>query len=102
MSLDLALESFKNALQARFGADIEAVLLYGSRVRGDWNTDSDADVLVVTRAESLRAVRQVSAEIVSRLVCDDAPYISVFVMDSEQWQWKTPFTDNVRKDAVAL
>ena len=102
MSLDLALESFKNALVPRFGADIEAVLLYGSRAREDWDTDSDADVLVVARPESLRAVREASAEIVSRLTCEGAPYISVFVMDGERWGWDTPFTENVREDAVVL
>ncbi len=102
MSTDLALESFKGALLARFGAGVEAVFLYGSRARGDAAADSDADVLVVTRTELRRAVRKVSAEIVSNLVCEGAPYISVVVMDGERWGWNTPFTENVRRDAIAL
>lgn len=102
MSTDLALKRFKNTLEEHFGAGIEAVFLYGSRARGNAATDSDVDVLVITRRELCRTVRQVSAEIVSKLVCEGAPYISVFVMDAERWQWQTPFNENVRKDAVAL
>jgi predicted nucleotidyltransferase len=41
---------FVEALRAEYGADLEAVWLYGSRARGERTHDeSDIDIMVVTR-----------------------------------------------------
>lgn len=46
------LERFVRALVDEYGADLDAVWLYGSRARGERTHDeSDVDVLVVTRSE---------------------------------------------------
>ncbi len=43
---EMALQDFKERLRLRFGAHLKAVYLFGSRARGDFGPDSDADVAV--------------------------------------------------------
>ncbi len=42
----LALARFAGALRARFGRRVSAVVLFGSRARGEAHEDSDTDVMV--------------------------------------------------------
>lgn len=51
MPLDLSheLDRYVTALEARFGADLVSVVLFGSRARGTAGRDSDLDLLVVAR-----------------------------------------------------
>lgn len=97
-----ALSQLKAQLTAQFAEDIAELLLYGSKARGDAGPDSDIDVLVVVRPGLRRAVGAAAAAIVSRLVCEGAPYLSVVVTDSERWSWETPFTRHVKRDALPL
>ena len=41
-----ALDTFKARLTKRYGSRLKSVLLFGSRARGDFRPDSDADVAV--------------------------------------------------------
>ena len=45
------LKDFRDALQTRYADAITRAVLFGSRARGDWNEDSDIDVLVIVRNE---------------------------------------------------
>src|SRR5687768_4441219 len=46
------LERFVAAVRDEYGEDLEAIWLYGSRVRSVWtHAESDIDVMVVTRRE---------------------------------------------------
>ena len=46
------LKDFRDALQTRYADAITRAVLIGSRARGDWNEDSDIDVLVIVRNEA--------------------------------------------------
>ncbi len=47
MDKRILLEKVKNFLVARFGQDIQDVILFGSRVTGTAHEDSDYDVLII-------------------------------------------------------
>lgn len=48
---------------------VENIILFGSRARGDYNEDSDYDILVVTReAFSFKEKMKISGEIRNRLI----------------------------------
>ncbi|MBP1912985.1 nucleotidyltransferase domain-containing protein [Thermococcus stetteri] len=40
----------------KLGVDVEEIILFGSRARGDFRRDSDWDVLIVTREKIPRAI----------------------------------------------
>lgn len=42
-----ALSEFLRRVEARFGDSVEEVILFGSYARGDYNEESDIDVLIV-------------------------------------------------------
>ena len=44
-----ALESLVNRLGQRYGDDLQRLVLFGSKARGDFDEESDLDVLVVVR-----------------------------------------------------
>ena len=47
-----ALQDFKQSLRNRYGAHLKVVLLFGSRARGEFSPDSDADVAVFHEREN--------------------------------------------------
>lgn len=49
---NFALDAFKKRVLARFASDVMSFTLFGSRARGEGDSASDLDVLVITRDES--------------------------------------------------
>jgi len=55
----LALQEFIRRTRAELGDRIERIVLYGSRARGDYDEDSDVDVLVFVRnSDGLEGIRE--------------------------------------------
>ncbi len=53
----------------RLGVEVERIILFGSRVRGDYREDSDYDILVVVRGEvDWRTRRRLSLRVRRRLL----------------------------------
>jgi len=40
-------------LQKKYGIEIDKIILFGSRARGDYREDSDWDILIVTKKLSV-------------------------------------------------
>ena len=53
------LKDFRDALQTRYADAITRAVLFGSRARGDWNEDSDIDVLVIVRNEACSMKKEI-------------------------------------------
>jgi len=97
-----ALETFSTTLKSHFGEGLTQLLLFGSHARGGTDETSDLDVLVVVQPGLRHEARKAAAEVVSRLLCEGGLYISVVVIDRDRWQHPSPFTEEVKRDAVAL
>ena len=97
----------REELEAALGSNLERVILYGSRVRGDENPDSDLDVLIVlsnlAKDESDKIHR-----IVYQLMWDREfhPLISLNIIDSEHyrllWDSGSSYLGNVLREGKSL
>jgi uncharacterized protein len=81
------LEKFRDELGLVLGSNLDQVILYGSRARGDEAPDSDLDVLVVLR-ESGQSAREIIHRVAYQLMWDREfqPLISLNIIDREHYQ----------------
>lgn len=81
------LEKLRDELGLVLGGNLEQVVLYGSRARGDEEPDSDLDVLVVLR-ESSQSERDRIHRVAYKLMWDSEfrPLISLNIIDREHYQ----------------
>jgi predicted nucleotidyltransferase len=84
------------------GEQLESMLLFGSRARGDSRPDSDIDVLVVVRdpVDYGELIRRTS-EVVSTLSQDNDVVISRAFVSKERFEREqSPFLRNVRREGI--
>ncbi len=65
------------------GVEIDRVVLFGSRARGDYREDSDYDVLIVTCRGLDKKLRRLLQIKVFRRLADLGIYADVLVIDKE-------------------
>jgi predicted nucleotidyltransferase len=105
--LDAITRDVVRAAQEILGNKLEKVLLYGSYARGDYDDESDIDIMVladVPAEEAHRADNEL-IRITSRLDLKYDALISVRVKDCAtfyEWLEVVPFYQNVLKDGVLL
>ncbi|MFM1918862.1 MAG: hypothetical protein RLZZ303_496 [Candidatus Hydrogenedentota bacterium] len=108
-SIDIPAKVKESVLSVAPDAD---VILYGSRVRGVFDPDSDWDFLVLCANGEDRAVKNAIHDAVIDLefeigpLCDTWPSISVFVHSREYWSRgvirATPYHREVSRDGKRL
>jgi len=99
-----ALVDLRAALNALYGQDAPAAILYGSHARGEANDASDVDVLLVyagavKRGQEIRHLSPILADL-------NVKYQVLFsVLPSDRAEYQTavgPFWSNVRREGVNL
>ena len=94
----------KSGLTGLYGRRLKAVVLFGSYARGDYNEDSDLDVMIVLdRYESYWDELVRSAELASELSLEYNVTISRMIMTEEQWKrGDLPVLRNIRIEGVPV
>lgn len=92
----------KSGLAELYGPRLKAVILFGSYARGDYNRNSDLDVLIVLDTYKSRWDELVrSAELASDLSLEYNVTISRTIMSEEQWRkGDLPMLVNVRAEGI--
>jgi uncharacterized protein len=94
----------RRQLEALYGDRLERVVLYGSQARGDADTKSDIDVLVVLQGE-VRFGEEIrrTTEIVGDLALQNHAALSrVFVSAERFAEDQSPFLMNVRREGIMV
>jgi len=107
--LDKILSSIALYSRETFGDRLEAVILYGSYARGDYDEESDIDVMVLVdiEREALLEHKKGFNRLASRLSLEDDDCTTVsLLLDSaphvEKWLPHIPFYQNVMREGVRI
>ncbi|MDA2935416.1 nucleotidyltransferase domain-containing protein [Acidobacteria bacterium AH-259-D05] len=79
------LTELKTKLAGLLGDQLESLRIFGSRARGDAESNSDLDVVILVRSLSRRQKRQI-LDLVAELELEHLSPISVLVMSTDQFE----------------
>ena len=98
------IKKLKKELLRIYGGNVDKIILYGSRARGDAAPDSDIYVLVVFKKEFnySEALRLSSQTVASLSLENDVVISRAFALASQYESLQTPFLMNVRREGIAL
>jgi predicted nucleotidyltransferase len=100
---DPVLVRFRSALEAIYGDQIERVVLFGSRARGDASANSDYDVAVF-----LKDFRDRWCEVdrlipvVTDILYDDGAFIHAMPYREGAYRDRTPLMHEIRREGLDL
>jgi predicted nucleotidyltransferase len=100
---DPVLKRFRAALDELYGDQLERVVLYGSRARGDHRPDSDYDVAVFIRGYStlIEELRRL-ASIATEILLDTDVDISAIPFPAGAYRERTGFMHELRLDGIDI
>ena len=89
------------------GEKLSAVLLYGSYARGDYDDESDIDIMVVVdcRTEDLHRFRHMLTDVSSHLSLEYGVTVSVAMADTESFNRYgnfLPFYININREGIKI
>ena len=97
------LDQYRRELRECFPGNVEDVVIFGSKARGDDRPDSDVDVLVVLR-EGGRQIKREARLLGHRLAAASDAVPSILVYTDAEWQERardgSPFYRAVMRDGV--
>lgn len=111
MNMPTELHEITNAValeaEKTFGSRLERVLLYGSYARGDYDEQSDVDIMVIVNAvpEEINALSKPIRKLCGELLYEHGVVVSVCVQDGATWRRfaeALPFFRNVRGEGIGI
>jgi len=101
-----ALSEFVARLREKYADEVMLVMLFGSKVRGDFDEESDLDVLVVVEGNDRWPYWRAITDLTSDLLLDYEVNVSALVFDEEHYRWlmehRTPIYNNTTREGVLV
>ena len=105
--LNIVTSSVAKEAKRLLGDKLDAVILYGSYARGDYDDESDIDIMVRIKCsrEDLLNYLYTFSDIGSKLSVDNDVTVSILVYDTEtfnRYRTAMPFLVNVEREGVKV
>lgn len=106
-SIQNILPLFVKEIERVFGKDMDKVIVYGSYARGDFNENSDVDIMVLTSRpeEEIKPVEYELYDVAFDFLMKYTIDISVIVKNKDHfnyWLEALPFYDNVEREGIVI
>ena len=101
------IEEIRSSLWDQYGQKFRGIVLYGSYARGDYDSDSDIDLLVLLSDEhdldhEKRKVSQLARELCHRTRLHGVLLSPMVVREDSYQKGKTPFYLNVKREGISF
>ena len=96
-----------NSARDLFKDQLWRIMLYGSYARGDFNEESDVDIMILLNCDEsdIRKFRKQTCRMASRIGLDNDVEVSLLVRDRDSFEQRRnilPFYRNVNDEGVIL
>jgi predicted nucleotidyltransferase len=100
---DPILSRFRTALDEMYGDQIERVILFGSRARGDAHSNSDYDVAVFLKSlpDRWKEIRRL-ADLRVDFIDDTGAFFDTKPFPATAYRDRTPLMHEIRRDGLDL
>lgn len=101
----IALKSFIIEVKSFLGDKLVSIELFGSKARGDFDEESDLDVLIILCERDWATSHEISiiaTDINLESDCNISPVIYTQAEYQKNQQFNTLFVQNLKKEAIAL
>ncbi len=101
------LKSFTKDVQSILGNSVEKIILYGSYARGDFQMNSDIDIMILTslQEDKIKQIEDKLYDVAFDYQMSDSIVISINIKNIEQynyWLGALPYYDNIEKEGIVL
>ncbi len=98
---------FAQEVRKLMGKDLKKLLVYGSYARGDYNDNSDVDIMILASIEEdkIEQMEDILYDMAFDFLMKYGIQISVIVKNEEHfnyWLGALPFYDNVNREGVEI
>lgn len=99
--LNSLLPGIEKRIKDSFGEKVVKIILYGSYARGDYDKESDIDILVIVDDENLEVYRKKRIELTNYNLDKENILLSIIIENArvaERYKNHSPFLINVLKE----
>lgn len=106
-NIDKTIQNFIKQVKLLLGDRVKKIILYGSYARGDYNTSSDVDIMILTdfNFEEIEKYRDDISDIAFDIELETGIILSPIIKNIDKYNSRVnivPFYANVQKEGVVL